>query len=449
MVAVASSIVERSCPAPVGDARFQAVSRVIERLETAGFATYLVGGCVRDMAIGRSAKDFDVATAATPEEIEALFAKTISVGKAFGVMQVASQGSYFEVATFRKDLEYQDGRRPEGVTFCGAEEDVHRRDFRVNGLLYDVRRAVIVDYVEGLVDLDAGLIQAIGDPSERFQEDHLRLLRALRFSVQLGFRIDPGTWASICAHSDSLKKISRERVRDELIKMLESPAPSMAFEMLAKSGCLPHVLPAKLFQSGDFALDQVQHRIEDLCDLELQNRALTLLSAVLCELVTSSTCDWNDLYESDGSRKGFAHHLRDLEDCVSQLRLSRSEEHSLMGAIAVAAFLVHNCDDAHPDHVWLRLARWPGATDGFALARLLSDSENVSIISKRFGLLDENEHSPKQLLNGQDLQTLEIVPGPIFKEILRAVEDAQLDGVISDRKEALELAQELAARTTF
>ena len=446
MVASESSLVERPCPAPTDDARYRAVSLVVERLKDAGFATYLVGGCVRDMAIGRLAKDFDVATAATPEQIESLFEKTIAVGKAFGVMQVASQGIFFEVATFRKDLEYHDGRRPEGVTFCGAEEDVYRRDFRVNGLLFDVHREHIVDHVGGLRDLDARIIRAIGEPSERFREDHLRLLRAIRFSVQLDFRIGQDTWSSICENSHTLEKISRERIRDELLKMLASDTPHEALKMMSQSGCLPHVLPAPDFELEAQQLECMVQRVRDLNLHKLQNRAMASLSAMLYRLAESAELDWEALHISEGSRKALSHHFPALNQCVSQLRLSRSEEHVVMGSVAIAHFVSSKGNLDHPEHVWKRLARWQGASDGFALGQTLNPSHEVSELCERVSNYEEKEYRPVLWVTGQDLQRLGYKPSPAFKEVLRRVENAQLDGAINDRSQAEEFARNLLSK---
>jgi len=186
--------VERAMSPPRADTRFVDACQVVGRLHAAGYETYLVGGCVRDLAIGREPKDYDIATIASPDEVCSLFRRTIGVGKAFGVVQVKENKAFYEVATFRKDLEYSDGRRPEEVVFCDSREDVQRRDFTVNGLLYDIEREVIVDWVGGLKDLDRRKIVAIGEPERRFREDHLRILRAVRFAVQLDFEIDGPTW---------------------------------------------------------------------------------------------------------------------------------------------------------------------------------------------------------------------------------------------------------------
>jgi poly(A) polymerase len=435
----------RPCPAPRGDERFEAVSLVIDRLSEAGFPTYLVGGCVRDMAIGREPKDFDVATAATPDEIESLFmTKTVAVGKAFGVMQVSSKEIFFEVATFRKDMDYQDGRRPEGVTFCGAEEDVLRRDFTVNGLLYDLSSEVIVDMVGGLDDLDRRTIRAIGTAQERFAEDHLRVLRAIRFSVQLDFVIEEQTWAALIASAGSLVRISRERIRDEFMKMIASSQPSRAVAMLVDSGCFPFVVPVEPRLEGYPDRDTLIPRIQALASMDLEDRSIALLAMVLHDLLAGcDRPDWEGLQLADGGRKALARNFGLLDSCIGRLRLSRQEEHKVLGSVVVAAFVLDQASGAHAPHVWIRLARWPGSRDGFVMARVLSDESSVHEICAEYGHLEENQRDPQPLITGRDLNDEGMVAGPLFKDILRAVVNAQLDGRIQDRQDALRMAKEI------
>jgi putative nucleotidyltransferase with HDIG domain len=196
---------------------------IVARLQAAGFAAFWVGGCVRDFLLGREPQDFDIATDARPEQVEKLFRKTIPVGKKFGVIIVVEGGQQFQVATFRAEADYQDGRRPEKIVFASAEADASRRDFTVNGLFYDPLTEKIHDWVGGEKDLRAKIIRTIGAPAERFGEDHLRLLRAVRFAAQLGFEIEPETFAAIQSLAPKIKLISAERVRDELIKLFAPP----------------------------------------------------------------------------------------------------------------------------------------------------------------------------------------------------------------------------------
>jgi len=227
---------------------------IVKRLQDAGYAAFWVGGCVRDFLLGREPKDFDVATDAKPEQVEKLFPKTIPVGKKFGVIIVVESERQFEVATFRADAEYRDGRRPERVTFANAEADASRRDFTVNGLFYDPITKKIHDWVGGEQDLHAKIIRTIGSPAERFGEDHLRMLRAVRFAARLNFEIEPQTFAAIQTYAPKIQMISAERVRDELLKLFRAPdenTPSLTgyspaargWRLLRDSGLLDQVLP--------------------------------------------------------------------------------------------------------------------------------------------------------------------------------------------------------------
>ena len=216
---------------------------IVQRLQKAGFAAFWVGGCVRDFLLGREPQDFDIATDARPEQVEKLFQKTIPVGKKFGVMVVVENGQQFQVATFRAEADYRDGRHPEKVVFANAEADALRRDFTVNGLFYDPLTQKIHDWVGGEKDLRAKIIRTIGSPEERFGEDHLRMLRAVRFAAQLGFEIGPETLAAIKSHASKIKAISAERIRDELLKLFRPPHAARGLVLLRDSGLLEFVLP--------------------------------------------------------------------------------------------------------------------------------------------------------------------------------------------------------------
>ena len=216
---------------------------IVATLQHAGFAAFWVGGCVRDFLLGREPQDFDIATDAKPEQVEKLFAKTIPVGRKFGVVIVVAGGQQFQVATFRAEADYQDGRRPEKIEFANAEADARRRDFTVNGLFYDPLTQKIHDWVGGEKDLRAKIIRTIGTPEERFGEDHLRLLRAVRFAAQLNFEIEPKTFAAIQTLAPKIKIISAERIRDELLKLFRPPPAARGLVLLRDSGLLEHVLP--------------------------------------------------------------------------------------------------------------------------------------------------------------------------------------------------------------
>ncbi len=224
---------------------------ILNQIRAAGFTAYFAGGSARDRLLGREAKDYDIATDALPEQIEALFPKTVAVGKAFGVIVVVADGTETEVATFRADHGYQDGRRPDHVEFCGAEEDAKRRDFTVNGMFYDPAEDKIIDYIGGQADLEKKIIRAIGDPEKRFAEDHLRMLRAARFAHTLGFEIEPATRAAIQKHADDLSKISAERIENEFSRTLtESAKPGDALRDLVELGLMEYIVPELLPMIG-------------------------------------------------------------------------------------------------------------------------------------------------------------------------------------------------------
>ena len=218
-------------------------TEIVRRLQTAGYSAYWVGGCVRDSLLGREPEDYDVATSAKPEQIEALFPRTIPVGRKFGVIIALEAGHEFQVATYRAEADYQDGRHPEKVTFTDAEADASRRDFTVNGLFYDPVQKKLHDWVDGEADLRAKRLRTIGEPAERFAEDHLRLLRAVRFAAQLDFTIEPATLSAVRANAPKILTVSAERIREELIKLFRAPHAARGLELLRESGLLEPVLP--------------------------------------------------------------------------------------------------------------------------------------------------------------------------------------------------------------
>jgi poly(A) polymerase len=229
-------------PAPDNPLRDTA-TEIVRRLQAAGFAAFWVGGSVRDFLLGRVPDDYDVVTAALPEQIETLFPRTFAVGRKFGVIVVLEEDHQFQVATFRAETDYQDGRRPERVAFGDALADARRRDFTINGLLFDPVAEKLFDWVGGESDLRARIIRTIGAPAERFAEDHLRLLRAVRLAAQLDFEIEPASFAALCASAPKIKVISAERIRDELIRLFRPPHAARGLDLLRQSGLLEQVLP--------------------------------------------------------------------------------------------------------------------------------------------------------------------------------------------------------------
>ncbi|MEW6042198.1 MAG: CCA tRNA nucleotidyltransferase, partial [Elusimicrobiota bacterium] len=217
--------------------------KIIKKLLRAGFTAYLAGGCVRDRVMGIKSKDYDIATSAKPQDIMALFKRTLAVGAHFGVVIVLDMGEQFEVATFRKDGPYSDGRRPDSVTFADAKEDVLRRDFTINGLLYDTINEKIIDYVGGVKDIKKGVIKTIGQPLRRFSEDRLRLIRAVRFSARFNFKIHDQTYKAIEKIHSEILGVSAERIKDEITKIITGPNRGLAIELLKKTKLLKDILP--------------------------------------------------------------------------------------------------------------------------------------------------------------------------------------------------------------
>src|SRR5439155_9998645 len=228
---------------PPSDSLALTAASLVQRLQQAGFSAYWVGGCVRDFLLGRVPGDYDIVTSALPEQIEQLFPHTIPVGRKFGVIIVLEAEHEFQVATFRAEADYQDGRHPERVIFGDAVADAERRDFTINGLFYDPITRELHDWVQGEPDLRAKIIRTIGAPEERFAEDHLRMLRAIRLAAQIEFQIEPATMAAIQKQAARIKNISAERVRDELIKLFSPPHASRGLELLRQSDLLDQVLP--------------------------------------------------------------------------------------------------------------------------------------------------------------------------------------------------------------
>src|SRR5215475_5641352 len=220
-----------------------AAIEIVKELRSRGHEAYFVGGCVRDMVMQIEPADYDIATSATPDEVTAIFPRTEGVGAQFGVVLVIKRGHPFEVATFRSDEAYIDGRHPSGVVFTDAKQDVLRRDFTINGLLYDPLTHQVIDFVNGRADIDAKIVRAIGDPHARFEEDKLRILRAIRFGARLGYTIEKETWNAVRAMAPKIHQVSSERIRDELTRILTEGQAARGIRMLEESGLRNQILP--------------------------------------------------------------------------------------------------------------------------------------------------------------------------------------------------------------
>src|SRR4051794_6558729 len=423
---------------------------VIAKLRSAGRQAWLVGGCVRDLLLGNKPKDYDVSTDARPDRIMDLFPRSGRVGAHFGVVLVRDAFSQVEVATFRSDLDYEDGRRPNTVHFeSDPKQDVLRRDFTVNGLLMDPDTGDVLDYVEGRDDLARRVIRAIGDPVTRFREDHLRMLRAVRFASRLGFTIDPATFDAIRANHRLVLRVSAERIRDELLRILIEGGARRGFELLDESGMLADILPEiaamkgveqppEYHPEGDVWL----HTLLLLQQLDHPTATLAL-GALLHDVGKPPTFRIAERIRFDGHvEEGveIAHRI------LTRLRFSRDVTEQVE---ALVANHMKFKDVPHMKGSTLkRFLRLPAFDEHLELHRLdvLSSNrrlESYETVRHKLAELSEEQLKPPRLLTGADLIAEGYHPGPQFSKILAAVEDAQLEGLISTPGEALAMVRQL------
>jgi len=402
----------------------------VEQLNQAGHEAYLVGGCVRDLLLGREPKDYDIATAATPKQVQGIFPQTVAVGRSFGVIMVIHKSKEYDVATFRKDIDYSDGRRPGSVSFCSVREDVLRRDFTVNGLLYAHEPGEVVDYVGGLQDLDAKIIRAIGEPSRRFEEDHLRVLRALRFSAELKFKIESDTYSAVQQNTPKLVRISRERVRDEFVKMLSLSWFSETLGLLRDSGVSEHLLPSwhrRVDASGDWA--HFEARFDSLARIGLPPSPQLHLAALLLP--------------KSGQPFGGA---EEIEGDLKLLKLSRHQEKWVLEGVLLASSVRRDLSAGLSRHQLIRMSRRVAALEGVGLAWAESridggdDSDRLEALFHECESFGEDDLYPEPLIRGDELMAAGIPPGPLLGTVVRRLEAAQLDGEIKDRESALQFA---------
>lgn len=422
-----------------------------------GFQAYLVGGCVRDLILAREPADYDVCTDATPERVQELFPRSLAVGAKFGVILVVEDGIQVEVATFRSDVGYSDGRHPDRVVYSTtAEEDVHRRDFTINGLLMDPSTKQVLDFVGGRDDLRAGIVRAIGEPRLRFTEDKLRMLRAVRFAARFGFQIEPRTLAAIQSLAPQVLEVSLERIRDELTKLLTEGAARRGFELLDETGLLPVVLPDIARMKGVEQPPQFHPEgdvwIHTRMMLEgLQpNGSPTLAWGVLLHDVgkppTFSPAT------GPGTRIRFDGHVevgaRMAEHICRNLRFSNEDTEQIESLVANHL----RFKDVHEMRVATlkRFVRLPRFEEHLELHRLDCLASHGSLDAYHFVrkfLMETPPEKvyPPRLVTGDDLKSMGLVPGPRFKEILLAIEEAQLDGRLQDRESALQLARSMSS----
>jgi poly(A) polymerase len=417
---------------------------LVRRLRAAGFETYLAGGCVRDRLLGRVPGDYDVATAAPPEVVRKLFSRTVAVGAQFGVILVLEGDAQFEVATFRSDDAYVDGRRPSGVRFATAAEDAERRDFTINALFQDPMTGEVIDFVGGRDDLTAGIIRAIGSPADRIKEDRLRMLRAVRFAARFGFTIEPATLAAIRVAAPSVTDMAAERIGDEIVKMLTEGRARRSFELLDATGLLTVVLPEVgalqgVEQSPDFHPEgDVWIHTLGLLEALPAGAAETLALGCLLHDVAKPTCAGR---REDGRITFYGHTevgAATAVEIVQRLRRSRDTWERVDYLVRNHLRLVQA--PAMRLSTLKRMLAEPGFDELLALARFDASASNgdlqfVEFCERRREELRETVKPPR-LLGGDDLVALGYRPGRRLGDILRALETAQLEGEVASRADA-------------
>ncbi len=425
---------------------------VIHRLKNQGHQAYLVGGCVRDLLLGESPKDYDISTDATPDRVRELFLNSNLVGARFGVVLVRDEsGDQVEVATFRSDFDYDDGRRPTRVHFeVDPRADVLRRDFTINGMMMNPDSGHVLDFVEGESDLRARLVRAIGDPEHRFREDQLRMLRAIRFAARLDFAIEERTLAAIQKLSASIRTVSSERVRDELVRILTEGGARLGFELLDQSGLLPEILPEIARMKGVEQPPQFHPEgdvwTHTLIMLEGMGRcsATLALGVLLHDVGKPPTFRVADRIRFDGHVDAGVEIARRI---LNRLRFSAAE---ITQVEALVANHMKFVDVPRMKQSTLkRFLRLPRFEEHLELHRLdcLSshgDLRSHEIARTKLAEMPAEVLKPRPLLTGHDLIAAGYLPGPEFSRMLALVEDAQLEGRIHTREEALALIQGLS-----
>lgn len=431
---------------------------IVHRLQAAGYAAFWVGGCVRDRLRGKEPEDFDIATSALPSQIEALFPRTVPVGKQFGVILVVEEGRQYQVATFRAESGYQDGRRPSQVTYTGAQVDARRRDFTVNGLFYDPVREQLHDWVGGVADLQAGLLRTIGDPNERFAEDHLRLLRAVRFAAQLDFRIEPETLAAVQRHAPKIVSVSAERVREELTKLFRAPHGRRGLDLLRESGLLDRVLPevaatVTCAQSPDFhpegSVYQHCRLMLDLLPAEADPSLpwLILLHDVAKPVTAAPDPATGEIHFYGHEKTGAAM----AEAVLQRLRFPRKQADDI---VACVRHHMRFKDATRMRKATLRrLLMRPTFALELALHRLdclgsHGRLETYDFLREQAAELARQPALRPPLVSGTDLLALGMSPGPAVGKLLAAIREKQLQDELKTRGDALGWAQQILGRTT-
>ena len=428
--------------------------RVLETLRSAGHRAYLAGGCVRDLLLGERPKDWDVATDAPPAAVIELFEHTVPVGVQFGIVRVRLDGGDYEVARFRREGPYSDGRHPDHVTYSDPRADARRRDFTINGLFYDPD-AGLLDYVDGRRDLAAGVVRAIGDPHDRFAEDGLRTLRAVRFAARFDFVIEPQTWKAVCTDAGRIDVVSGERVRDELTRILIEGGAARGFEWLRQTGLLARVLPEVAAMKG------VRQSPEHHPEGDVWDHVLLMLASVDTLDTPSPTLAWGVLlhdigkpvtYEELDRIRFHGHDQRGAEmvDAIASRLRFPNRDRDQIRALTAQHMRFRNVRDMRPSKL-KRFLREEFFAELLELHRIDCQSSHGLLDLHAFcreALADadaagqEAALRPAPLLGGRDLIELGYEPGRRLGAILRWLEDEQLEGRLDSRAAALAAVRE-------
>jgi poly(A) polymerase len=453
----------------MSDSRRQFAVAVVDRLQQAGHRALFAGGCVRDLVMGRAPDDYDIATSARPDEVQRLFRRTIAVGASFGVVVVVGRHDegQVEVATFRTEGPYSDGRHPDRVEFSTPEADAARRDFTINGMFFDPVRDELLDFVGGRTDIQGRVLRAIGNPRERFNEDKLRLFRAVRFAARFQFELDPATEAAVREMAGQISVVSPERIGQELRRLLVDPNRVVGLGLADRVGLLPVILPevgamhgvpqGKPVQPTGDLWDHtmlVLEKLDDAWRATTQSlgrpHATTLpsfalaLGTLLHDVGKPATMDRN------GGRLTFYHHehvgCRIAGVVARRLRLSNAERERIEWLVEFHQYL--------SDAKQMRLAKLKRTLVHEGIAELLAlhradaiastgTAEHVDYCERLLRELPQTELDPPPLVTGHDLVRLGLEPGPAFKNILDRVREAQLDGAARSKKQAIALVKKL------
>jgi tRNA nucleotidyltransferase/poly(A) polymerase len=419
---------------------------IVTRLRDRGHVAYFAGGCVRDLVRGEAPKDIDVATDARPQEVQKIFPRTYAVGAHFGVIVVLENEFQFEVATFRSDGAYLDHRRPAEVHFSTPREDAARRDFTINGMFFDPLENEVIDFVGGRVDLEAHFIRAIGDPTQRFAEDRLRILRAVRFATVLGFEIESATWKALMRSADKINEISAERIREELVRIFLSPQRVRGWDLLDASGLMRATLPEIEAMKGCQQPPQfhpegdVFRHTRLMLGLLPEEVSVPLVLSVLFHDIgkpPTASVDENRRIRFNGHDRIGAEMT---EEIMQRLRFSRAEIDATVEAVQQ-----HMVFKDVPRMRIAKLKRFmarPTFADELELHRVDCASshrmmENYDFLVRKREEFANEPIIPPPLVRGDDLLALGLKPGPRIGEILEAVETRQLEGELRSREEAL------------